>query len=875
MISVEDLSADQRVAYDAIMRWVEARDREVLTMGGFAGSGKSTLVSLVAEQVDLPAFCAYTGKASSVLRRKLAAAGVETVGAQPRGRDGAQSLESRPYCGTIHSLIYRPCSCREPQAVEILKPCPEKKCVGETRWVEGRSVCTKGHVGLVKTEKAFNALEPAKRFVYAQKGPDGTCTLCGGKEWLRREMLDRSYGLIIVDEASMVDDGMLRDLRSYGVPILAVGDHGQLPPVGGTGSLMRSPDLRLEKIHRQAEGNPIIALSKMIREEGRLPESMPPNDAVTFGRLRQVDALTEERYADATPERLLEMGLVCYTNRRRLGLNTAVRRARGTARIGRELPRKGEHVVCLRNIKAQNGRPPVANGMRGVLVSDAGPKAIFNRHGQKVGESEAQIVGSVAFPEDEIDAAEYEMLRAQFGREKTFSSPEELARETGLHSFQMAGALFDFGWAMTVHKCVAPDTLVETPGGLTPIGLLPSRWMIATPRGRQPYRNRIRNLPGPMLRVLTNDGYELRCTPDHGVDVWAPEAGYVRREAKEIRPGDIVRLRLGAEFKDGTRGEWLPEGQPQDVRARSHRLPKFCTGDAAEFFGLMVADGTVYRKGFRLAKRHRDVADRFDYLCRRLFGATPSRFYKLNAHHVEVSSALVADWLRDVGGMGPNAKSVPDCVLAASLKIQARFLRGLFEDGTVNLKGGKLDHIEFVSSVPELRRTVRTMLLRFGIVSGATDRRPTSVYIYGAYAKLFGERIGFVSKFKQSRLSAPVPEGTRYVFPLRSDELHLPGAKRGVIQRHRAPKKAFADRAPFHHSTVKSVSRYRGESVCVEVPNGNQFIQDGFCGWNCQGSQFDDLVVLAERPGPVDEESWRRWLYTAVTRAAKKLTVLR
>ena len=51
----------------------------------------------------------------------------------------------------------------------------------------------------------------------------------------------------------MVDDAMLDDLRGYNVPILAVGDHGQLPPVSGTGSLMKNQNLRLEQIHRQAE----------------------------------------------------------------------------------------------------------------------------------------------------------------------------------------------------------------------------------------------------------------------------------------------------------------------------------------------------------------------------------------------------------------------------------------------------------------------------------------------------------------------------------------------------------------------------------------------------------------------------------------------
>jgi exodeoxyribonuclease-5 len=451
-ISVNDLSNDQLDAYNAIVGWIGAPGgREVLTLGGYAGSGKSTLVSLVASQVDLPAFCAYTGKASSVLKRKLSAAGVETVGAQKRGGEGEMSLDERPYCGTIHSLIYRPCSCRETQVVTIAKPCPEKGCTGETRWENERSVCANGHAGLVKSAAAFEALKSKTGFVYAAKNEEGACTFCGGKEWLRREALDRRYGLIIVDEASMVDDTMLRDLRTFRVPILAVGDHGQLPPVGGVGSLMKAPDLRLEKIHRQAEGNPIIALSKVIRETGRLPESMSEG-AVTLGRLRFVEQLIEERYADASPERLLEMGLACYTNRRRVGLNTAARRARGTARNGRELPRKGEHVVCLRNMKARNGAPPVFNGMRGRLSTDATPKQIKNYRGEGLGESEVHLVGDIEFPEDEIDARSYEMLRAQFGREKTFAAPEELQREAGISSFAMAGALFDFGYAMTTHK---------------------------------------------------------------------------------------------------------------------------------------------------------------------------------------------------------------------------------------------------------------------------------------------------------------------------------------------------------------------------------------------------------------------------------------
>jgi len=491
-ITVKDLSPDQLAAYNSIVKWVGESTRRsgsgglvslprqpLLTLAGFAGSGKSTVVSLVAEKIDLPAFCAYTGKAASVLRRKLHLAGTQTVGTQKKSRDGEMSHEHRPYCGTIHSLIYRPCDCREPKEVETHKPFPT--CGEETLRDYGSAsdavYATCCGLGAHKVDrKTFDALKKKTKLVYPPKHEDGRCKLCGGKEWLRREALDRAYSLICLDEASMCDETTLRDLQSYGVPILAVGDHGQLPPVGGNGTLMKNPHLRLEKIHRQAEGNPIIALSKIIRETGRIPDDMPSSDAVRFERLRFVERIIEERYENASPARLLEMGIACYTNRRRVGLNAMVRRVRGISRDGRDFPKAGEHLVCLRNIKEQGGRMPVANGMRGVLQGDVSRKLIKdphgefkNDHGEAARESETQLLGSIAFPEDGIEASSFEMFGPQFQREKTYSSPEELSRETGISTFSMAGSLFDFGYAMTGHKFQGSQVddllaVIERPG---------------------------------------------------------------------------------------------------------------------------------------------------------------------------------------------------------------------------------------------------------------------------------------------------------------------------------------------------------------------------------------------------------------------------
>src|SRR3954452_7380651 len=72
--------------------------------------------------------------------------------------------------------------------------------------------------------------------------------------------------LIVIDECSMVDAELGRDLMSFGVPVLVLGDPAQLPPIQGGGYFTESaPDAMLTEVHRQAQGNPIVRLSMDIR----------------------------------------------------------------------------------------------------------------------------------------------------------------------------------------------------------------------------------------------------------------------------------------------------------------------------------------------------------------------------------------------------------------------------------------------------------------------------------------------------------------------------------------------------------------------------------------------------------------------------------
>lgn len=396
ILTRSDLSSDQRLVYESMRDWVASkRGNNVLTCGGFAGTGKSTLLSVfAAEHADLRvAYISFTGRASSILGRKLRAAGVATTDRMQTDNDrllsgrwahrfySASSPEAhKPFCGTIHRLLLRP---------------------------------------LINFE---------------------TEVLYG---WEDRQQLDRHYDLIVIDEASMVDQPMIAKILRHEVRVLAVGDHGQLPPVMGEGSLMKAPDLRLEKIHRQAEGSPIIKLSRAIREEQRMDRSLADGKHLVFANANDLRKKIMPEIAGAPP---LDTVFICWRNATRVHINKTMREYLGYAGLP---PQSGEPVVCLRNY------PPIFNGMRGLMTetSEAYPDDWW------------VLRARVAFPDENIDPYTYEVCRDQFHRPETFKSIEELKKaKIRVDTMSGAGKLFDFSYAMTCHKMQgsqAPHVIVQ------------------------------------------------------------------------------------------------------------------------------------------------------------------------------------------------------------------------------------------------------------------------------------------------------------------------------------------------------------------------------------------------------------------------------
>jgi exodeoxyribonuclease V len=141
--------------------------------------------------------------------------------------------------------------------------------------------------------------------------------------------------LIVIDECSMVDAELGRDLMSFDVPVLVLGDPAQLPPIQGGGFFTEAePDAMLTEVHRQAQDNPIIQLSMDIRA-GR---NLTPGD---YGETQVV------RRDDLDPQRVLDADQILVgRNTTRRAYNIRIRERRGFDDI---LPIAGDKLVCLRN----------------------------------------------------------------------------------------------------------------------------------------------------------------------------------------------------------------------------------------------------------------------------------------------------------------------------------------------------------------------------------------------------------------------------------------------------------------------------------------------------------------------------------------------
>tara|TARA_R110002167_G_scaffold89203_1_gene240625 strand:- start:2176 stop:3231 length:1056 start_codon:yes stop_codon:yes gene_type:complete len=216
------------------------------------------------------------------------------------------------------------------------------------------------------------------------------------------------FSAFIVDEASMISTDILRDMSTYGISMICIGDNHQLEPVGDDPKLMEFPDLELKEVHRQALESPILKLATIVRQGGRWSNVKAKGLEVTNRKPTMKDILKHK---------IVLTGF----NKTRISINTQVRK-----HFKRTKPIvKNERMICLQNDRDLQ----VFNGML---------FRVKNIHLQ----TDSKTDCSVEFD----DGTLRDLTITHFHLNKSKVDWKELKR------FKGRSAICDYGYAISTHK---------------------------------------------------------------------------------------------------------------------------------------------------------------------------------------------------------------------------------------------------------------------------------------------------------------------------------------------------------------------------------------------------------------------------------------
>lgn len=303
-------SPQQDAALKAVDDWYKnhRHDKQTFRLFGCAGTGKTTLAKHFAANIEgLVKFACFTGKAAHVMAQK--------------GCVGTS---------TVHKLIYIPKTASKNKLRLIEKEVSDLENIPKP-WSE---------IHLAQLKKAKDTL---------QQEQQNTSSMSFS---LNLDSELKQAKLLILDECSMISENMGKDLESFGVPILVLGDPEQLPPIFGQGYFTeREPDTMLDEIHRQALDNPIIKMSTIVREGGVLPLGKYGESMVTNEKLSEDDILEHD---------IILTGL-------RKTKRACDDRVRQVKQLLNRLPMTGDSIMCIKN----NHTMGLLNGQIWEVLTDA------------------------------------------------------------------------------------------------------------------------------------------------------------------------------------------------------------------------------------------------------------------------------------------------------------------------------------------------------------------------------------------------------------------------------------------------------------------------------------------------------------------------
>ena len=179
-------------------------------------------------------------------------------------------------------------------------------------------------------------------------------------KFVPKDFTNSGIELIILDEAWMIPDHFKRHIDNTGIKVLATGDPGQLPPVGGApGYLINGTIYYLTELMRQAENSPIVYLATRARQGLPIETGMYGNDALVIFD----DELDNDIIARSNV-------VLCGKNATREFINNKVRHE--ILRFYTDYPLYGERIICRKNNWDREVKGiHLVNGLTGTVITPA------------------------------------------------------------------------------------------------------------------------------------------------------------------------------------------------------------------------------------------------------------------------------------------------------------------------------------------------------------------------------------------------------------------------------------------------------------------------------------------------------------------------
>lgn len=477
---------------DALLMPPKSSATSVMAITGKAGSGKTLLLAELYKALEAAGVEIVSGDYESRKRRDK-----RTLAILAPTNKAASVLRFRGVpATTIHRILYTPVY--DPEYERIADWLAGN---GDRPEVEGLTE--------LALDRAYGFYQNNKSIpgALAAAGLRGSDFITGWKR--REEPLDIGF----IDESSMLDDKQFEDLKEIFPTLLLFGDPAQLAPVKQSGTMvfekLPAPRvLHLNRIHRQAEGNPILDLAHALSDpalefhqfEKMIQDAARTDDRVVWGERVEVDLMARSP-------------VLVWRNNTRIRLINAFRNVHGAPD---DALLEGEPLICDGlELPLKHRKKRLDLEARGLIK---GAQVIYLGEGRKPGFSRLHVMGA---EDPQVSAASIVKIE----------KPDE--EEPFIPFAARMGATFLHGAAVTIHKAqgsqwdtvqvFAPDLFVAARMGRSEAGqpLWKRLAYVAITRAQERLiwvvRNRLSKPTGP----LSVD--DLRSTAPAPLTLDAPE----------------------------------------------------------------------------------------------------------------------------------------------------------------------------------------------------------------------------------------------------------------------------------------------------------------------------------------------------------------